>query len=103
MTTTLLLASIVLAPQVPTVPLGQADARSSEGFTSIFAVHELADGRVLVTDNLDTAIRIVDLGSGTVRDLGRRGPRRAAPPAPPGSRRNAHRRVRTNGRVRGGA
>jgi hypothetical protein len=69
----LLLAATVLMQQVPTVALGQPDARSSEGFTSIFAVHELEDGRVLVTDNLDNAIRVVDLRAGTVRELGRRG------------------------------
>jgi hypothetical protein len=73
MMTALLLATITLTQQAPTVALGQADARSSEGFTSIFAVHELADGRVLMTDNLDRVIRAVDLSSGTVRDLGRRG------------------------------
>jgi hypothetical protein len=69
----LLLAATVLMQQVPTVALGQPDARSSDGFTSIFAVHELEDGRVLVTDNLDNAIRLVDLRAGTVRELGRRG------------------------------
>lgn len=69
----LLFATTVLMQEVPTVAPGRPDARSSEGFTSIFAVHELADGRVLVTDNLDNAIRVVDLRAGTVRELGRRG------------------------------
>lgn len=73
MTIPLLFAATVLMQQVPTVVLGRADARSSEGFTSIFAVHELEDGRVLVTDNLDNAIRVVDLQAGTVRELGRSG------------------------------
>lgn len=73
MTIPLLLTATVLMQQVPTVALGQPDSRSSEGFTSIFAVHELEDGRVLVTDNLDNAIRVVDLRAGTVRELGRRG------------------------------
>lgn len=68
-----LLATVLLTQQVPTVTLGEADARSAEGFTSIFDVHELADGRVLMTDNLDRAVRVIDLRRGTVRELGRRG------------------------------
>jgi hypothetical protein len=71
--TALLLLALSVQQQVPSVPLGAAEARSSEAFTSIFAVREMSDGRVLVTDNLDNAIRIVDLDRGTVRELGRRG------------------------------
>jgi hypothetical protein len=70
---TLLLLTITAPVQVPTVLLGPADARSADGFTSIFAVHELADGRVLLTDNLDNAIRLIDLDGGRVLELGRRG------------------------------
>lgn len=73
MTISVLLAATVLMQQVPTVQLGRPDARSSEGFTSIFAVHELDDGRVLMTDNLDNVIRVVDLRAGAVREVGRRG------------------------------
>lgn len=72
-TTSLLLLALASPQQAPTVMLGDADARSSDSFTNIFAVHELADGRVLMTDNLDRAIRIIDFRSGAVRDLGRAG------------------------------
>jgi hypothetical protein len=71
--TVLLLAGIAAAQQVPRIDLGRADARANESFTNIFAVHELADGRVLVTDNLETVIRVVDFRSGEVQNLGRRG------------------------------
>lgn len=71
--TAMLLLSLAAPDQVPVGSLGTADARSAEGFTSIFAVHELPDGRVLMTDNIDNAIRVVDLRAGRVRELGRRG------------------------------
>lgn len=57
--------------------LGAAAAaaqQAAEGFTSIFDVAELPDGRVLLTDNRETAIAVVDFArGGAVTPLGRTG------------------------------
>lgn len=54
-------------------PLGEPDARAAEGFTSIFDVAELPDGRVLITDNRERSLAILDLDGGSVRRVGRIG------------------------------
>lgn len=69
MVTALTFVVLSAMQQVTVVTLGAADARSRDGFASIFAVHDLPDGRVLMTDNLDRVIRVADLRAGTVRDL----------------------------------
>jgi hypothetical protein len=67
-----LLVSCVL--QVPDVtPMDAHVKRSSEGFTSVFDVAEMDDGRVLLTDNRDRAIFIVDFSAPSVTPLGREG------------------------------
>lgn len=48
-------------------------ARSADGFTNLFDVAELTDGRVLMTDNRERAVVLVDLAAGTVERLGRQG------------------------------
>lgn len=53
--------------------LGPADARATEGFTSIFDAAELPDGRVVITDNRESAIAVIDFEEGDVTRLGRRG------------------------------
>lgn len=54
-------------------PLGDPTGRAAEGFTSIFDVAELPDGRMLLTDNREHAVAIIDFGEGTVHRIGRRG------------------------------
>ncbi len=59
--------------EVASTPLGPPDARAAEGFTSVFAAAELPDGRVLITDNRETAIAVIDFEEGSVTRLWRRG------------------------------
>ena len=67
-----LLVSVAL--QVPDVtPLDAPNHRSSEGFTSVFDVAEMDDGRVLLTDNRDRLLFIVDFSAPSVTPLGRAG------------------------------
>jgi hypothetical protein len=67
-----LLISCVL--QVPDItPMDAPVQRSPEGFTSIFDVAEMDDGRVLVTDNRDRLLFIVDFSAPSVTPLGREG------------------------------
>jgi len=54
-------------------PLPAPLARSAQGFTSIFDLAELPDGRVLVTDNRERVLAVVDLADGVVTTLGREG------------------------------
>lgn len=60
-----------LQPQV--TPLDGMLNRSSGGFTSIFDVAEMNDGRVLMTDNLEQALYLVDLPAQSVVRIGREG------------------------------
>ncbi len=53
--------------------VGEPTGRSSEAFTNIFAVAELGDGRVLLTDSRERVLALVDLQEGRVERLGRRG------------------------------
>lgn len=61
------------AQQVPTTPLGARTARVEEPYTSIAAVRELPDGRVLVVDSRDKFLQLVDLRSGSASRIGREG------------------------------
>ena len=54
-------------------PLGAPLARSAKGFTHVYDVAELADGRVLLTDSRERSLALVDLTRGVVVRLGRRG------------------------------
>jgi hypothetical protein len=64
-------------------PLGQATGRASESFSAIAGFVELRDGRVLVADSRETALRLVDLSSGAVTQVSREGaaPTEYVPPA----------------------
>jgi len=61
------------AQQVPTIPLGARTARVEEPYTSIAAIRELPDGRVLVVDSRDKLLQLVDLRSGSATRIGREG------------------------------
>ncbi len=58
----------------PRLTLRPADATLSEGFSRVFAIRELADGRLLVSDNGgDSRLVVADLRRDTVREIGVRG------------------------------
>ena len=71
--TALTVAPIASAQAQQTVPLGDPTARAPEGFTNIFEVVEMSDGRVLMTDSRERTVAIVDLGAATVDRIGRKG------------------------------
>jgi hypothetical protein len=58
------------AGRVPQVNLSAPDAAYSEPFSSIAGLRELADGRVIVADRLELAVRVVDFGSGAAEEIG---------------------------------
>ena len=61
------------AQAVDVLRLKAADARVAEEFTNLTSLRELPDGRVLVTDRRDGRLALIDLASGSVRSLGRKG------------------------------
>ena len=65
-------ATAVLFPQSPrAITLRPADATLGEPFTGIYSIRELADGRVLISDNgADNRLVVAELGSGRVRMVG---------------------------------
>lgn len=75
----LLILSLGISPsraqqaEVPTQRLVEPEAAFSEPFSSIAGLRELSDGRVIVSDRLEAAIRLIDFSSGAVRELGRVG------------------------------
>lgn len=59
--------------RVPRVELSKPDVSFPEPFSSIAGLRELPDGRVLVSDRLEIALRIVDLKAGAVEEIGHEG------------------------------
>ena len=53
--------------------LGKPDAETTESFTRIVSIRELASGKVLIADPQDKVVQLVDLVSGTVSKVGREG------------------------------
>jgi hypothetical protein len=67
-------AAVLVAQDIRTLQLKPADATLGEQFTGIFSIRELADRKVLVTDNSsETRLVVADLASGVVRQIGRQG------------------------------
>jgi hypothetical protein len=71
----LLLMVLILQAQqpAPLVSLTKPDAVLPREFSQIRAVRELRDGRLLVSDWTDEVVLVVDLRTGGVRQLGRKG------------------------------
>lgn len=71
------LASRTLTGQGPSAPplvrLAPANATHPAEFSRVAGVRELADGRVLVTDEKDGVLVLIDFGAGTSRAVGRKG------------------------------
>ena len=68
-----LVGSVVSAQRVHRVQLSAPTGRLSEPFTSIWAVRELSDGRVLVTDPSEVRLALADFRANSTVTLGRRG------------------------------
>ncbi|GIW52788.1 MAG: hypothetical protein KatS3mg081_2143 [Gemmatimonadales bacterium] len=63
----------LIAQSVDVVQLETPEARFAEAFSRIAGLRELPDGRVLVSDMLEVAVRLVDFARGTMADVGRQG------------------------------
>lgn len=61
------------ASRPPSMPLGAANAKSSEPFTRVSAVVELSGDRVLVADERERRLVSIEFTTGVVRQLGRTG------------------------------
>lgn len=66
-------ASPVVGQSIARVTLDKPDATFAEPVSSIRGLRELADGRLIVTDMIEEAIKLLDFKSGTVQEIGRQG------------------------------
>lgn len=72
--------AVTLAPgtslaqhHVPAQRLSEPAATFPEPFSSIAGLRELSDGRLLVSDRLESAIKLIDFDAGTQHEIGRVG------------------------------
>jgi hypothetical protein len=68
-----LAAAAPAAAQAPLKTLAKPDVEYSEPFTTISALRELRDGRVIVSDIRDKTVQLVDLRAGSAQKIGREG------------------------------
>ncbi len=68
-----LVLSTPLKAQIPRQSLSSPDARLSAEFSELIAIRELSDGRVLLYDRKEARLVVVDFGTGTMRDVARKG------------------------------
>ena len=61
------------AQSVARTTLTTPSSKFPEPFSSISGLRELSDGRVMISDRLEKAVRILDFGSGGMREIGRVG------------------------------
>jgi hypothetical protein len=64
------LAASALAQGIPTTRLTTPTARFPEPMSNVGGLRELSDGRVLVSDRLEKAVRILDFTNGTMQEIG---------------------------------
>ena len=67
------MATVPASAQVPARSLAGPEATFAEPFSSIAGIRELSDGRVLVSDRLESAVRLIDFSRGTFDEVGRVG------------------------------
>lgn len=67
------LPGLVHAQTVREVRLGPATGELEDGFTSISAVRELSDGRLLVADRSEIRVAVADWRTGRITTVGREG------------------------------
>jgi hypothetical protein len=58
---------------VPTTRLTQPDVVFPEPFSALAGIRELSDGRLILSDRLERAVRILDLDAGTFEEIGHAG------------------------------
>jgi hypothetical protein len=58
---------------LPRVKLSEPEASFPGPFSRIAGLRELADGRVIVSDRLEIALRIVDMAEGSLEEIGHEG------------------------------
>jgi hypothetical protein len=68
-----LLATPAMAQRGPAIVLKPANAKLPEEFSMIVGARELADGRVLVSDEKEARVVVADFAKGTVAQIGRTG------------------------------
>lgn len=56
--------------EVPRVSLSSPDASFPEPFSNLIGLRELSDGRVVISDRLEQAVRILDFASGSFEEVG---------------------------------
>ncbi|MEE8571887.1 MAG: hypothetical protein V3T20_01360, partial [Gemmatimonadota bacterium] len=61
------------AQSIDRTTLTTPTAEFPEPFSSLAGLRELSDGRVMVSDRLEKAVRILDFGNGGMREIGRVG------------------------------
>ena len=61
------------AQDVPATRLDRPAATFAEPMSQIRGLRELTDGRVVVTDMIETAVRLIDFRSGAMQEIGRQG------------------------------
>lgn len=66
-------SSAAQAPRLIAITLKPASGTHPEEFTSVGAVRELADGRVLATDNREQRLMVLDFAKGSAEQVGRTG------------------------------
>ncbi len=71
--TSLCAPSFVRAQAPPILEALPPNAVAGQTFTSILAVRELSDGRLLLTDRVERSLVLLDLDQGSVTQIGRRG------------------------------
>ncbi len=60
--------------QMNTRSLGSAEAALTREFSQVRGIHELADGRVLITDRIDEQLFVADFATGRLLQISRTGP-----------------------------
>jgi hypothetical protein len=73
LTAAVALAQTTVAQPVPVERLSNPVASFEEPFSRIVGVRELSDGRVMLADRLEQAIRVLDLKTGSMGEIGRVG------------------------------
>lgn len=65
-----LTSGVLSAQKVERVVLDRPDASLSESFSSVSGLRELSDGRLIVADRLEKAVRFVDFAADIVEQIG---------------------------------
>jgi hypothetical protein len=64
---------VITAQTAPVISLGKPAVELAEPMSNVLTAIELKDGRLLLLDDKDKALRLIDLAKGTVADAARQG------------------------------